>query len=137
MSCEFKWVVAPKVLVKGPKGLYLFIQRSAPSKHFALQWELPGGKMDEGEEIGECLIRETMEETGLTLTIEHVIGSGEGAIPGLKLAYMFMSGTVDAETVTLSDEHDDFKWLSLEEALQLDLCPAFRTFVEGYASSSI
>ena len=125
-----KWVVAPKVLVKGPSGRYLFIQRSAPSKHFALQWELPGGKMDEGEEVGECLIRETLEETGLNLNISHVIGSGEGEIPGLRLAYMFMSGTVESEDVILSDEHDDYKWVTIEEALLLDLCPAFRTFVK-------
>lgn len=131
MNCEFKWVVAPKVFVKGPSGRYLFIQRSAPSKHFAMQWELPGGKMDEGEEIGECLIRETKEETGLDLTLTGVAGAGAGSIPNLNLAYMFMTGIVDSENVILSDEHDDFKWISLEDARQLDLLPALKSYIKS------
>ena len=129
-----KWVVAPKVLVKGPSGLYLFLQRSAKSKHFASQWEVPGGKPDEGEEIGECLIRETLEETSLNLTLTGVAGAGEGSIPKLNLAYMFMSGTVDSEDVTLSDEHDAYKWLSLQDAHQLDLFPALEVFLKSLVS---
>ncbi len=125
-----KWVVAPKVLVKGPSGLYLFLQRSAQSKHFASQWEVPGGKPDAGEEIGACLIRETLEETGLDLTLTGVAGAAAGSIPNLNLAYVFMSGTVASEAVILSDEHDDFKWLSLDEARQLELFPALHDFLE-------
>jgi len=130
-----KWVVAPKVLVKGPSGLYLFVQRSVKSKHFASQWEVPGGKPDAGEDIGECLIRETKEETGLDLTLTGVAGAGEGSIPNLNLAYMFMSGTVDSEKVILSDEHDDFKWMSLEDARKLDLFPACRPLIESLVST--
>jgi 8-oxo-dGTP diphosphatase len=129
-----KWVVAPKVLIKGPSGLYLFVQRSSKSRHFASQWEVPGGKPDAGEDIDECLIRETKEETGLDLTLTGVAGAGEGRIPNLNLAYMFMEGTVDSEAVILSDEHDDFKWISLEDARQLDLFPAFKLFIEKLTS---
>ena len=42
------------------------------------KWDLPKGKLDEGEKIEECAVREVMEETGLTkidlgplLTITH------------------------------------------------------------------
>jgi len=132
-----RWGVAPKVLVKGPSGLFLFLQRSSKSKHFASQWEVPGGKPDEGEEIGECLIRETKEETGLDLMITGVAGAGEGSIPNLNLVYVFMSGTVTTQGVILSDEHDDFKWLSLEDALQLDLLPTLRIFIETFSSNNV
>lgn len=30
------------------------------------KWDLPKGKLDEGEKIEECAVREVMEETGLT-----------------------------------------------------------------------
>ncbi|MBL0882389.1 MAG: NUDIX domain-containing protein [Chitinophagaceae bacterium] len=42
------------------------------------KWDLPKGKLDEGEKIEECAVREVMEETGLTklnlgslITITH------------------------------------------------------------------
>ncbi len=38
------------------------------------KWDLPKGKLDEGEEIEECALREVMEETGLEhLTINEKI----------------------------------------------------------------
>ena len=42
------FVVAPKVMVRNQAGQYLFLRRSADSKHFAGQWEMPGGKADPG-----------------------------------------------------------------------------------------
>lgn len=40
-------------------------------------WGLPGGEMEEGETLAECGVRETLEETGLEITIdpdEHFLG---------------------------------------------------------------
>ena len=63
-----KWVVTPKVLINGTSGLDLFLQRSALSKHFASQWEVPGDKPDETEEIGERLCLEHDEDVGRLAT---------------------------------------------------------------------
>ena len=66
------FVVAPKVMVRGPSGRYLFLRRSAASRYFAGQWEMPGGKMDPGETLEKCLVRETKEETGLDIRLGAV-----------------------------------------------------------------
>ena len=124
------YVIAGKVMIQNADGRFLFIRRSQSSNHFKAQWEMPGGKMDPGETLSDCLIRETKEETGLDIAIDHVMGAAEGDIPAYRLAYLFLSAhVVGSEVIRLSDEHDDFKWVTPEEALDLDLCPAFVPFI--------
>ena len=47
-------------LVKNEKGELLMIYRRG-------KWDLPKGKLDKGENIKDCAVREVKEETGLTL----------------------------------------------------------------------
>ncbi len=37
-------------------------------------WGLPGGRMDVGESVQETVVREVLEETGLTVRVERLIG---------------------------------------------------------------
>ncbi|MES2329709.1 MAG: NUDIX domain-containing protein [Bacteroidota bacterium] len=52
-------IIAGGGLVLNGKGKLLMIFRRG-------KWDLPKGKLDEGETIEECALREVMEETGLT-----------------------------------------------------------------------
>lgn len=52
-------LIAGGGLVLNEKGELLMIYRRG-------KWDLPKGKLDEGETIEDCAVREVMEETGLT-----------------------------------------------------------------------
>ena len=54
-----KTIIAGGGLVLNDAGELLMIYRRG-------KWDLPKGKLDEGETIEECAVREVMEETGVT-----------------------------------------------------------------------
>jgi 8-oxo-dGTP diphosphatase len=63
------------------KGRILISKRRKGS-HLEGYWEFPGGKLEEGESLGECLEREIREELGIKvktdkalLTVDHDYGS--------------------------------------------------------------
>jgi len=64
---HFSIIKAAGGLVKNEKDEYLFIFRRG-------SWDLPKGKLDKGETIEQCAVREMQEETGLTdITLKESI----------------------------------------------------------------
>lgn len=61
-------IIAGGGLVLNEAGELLLIFRRG-------KWDLPKGKLDEGESIEDCAVREVMEETGITgITLGKLIG---------------------------------------------------------------
>jgi len=58
-----------RIIIENDKNEFLFIQRSDN-----LKWGIPAGGLEEGETIEECIRREVLEETGLTLGKTIVTG---------------------------------------------------------------
>ncbi len=64
---EIPMIVAAGGVVTNQKGKVLFIYRND-------KWDLPKGKLDKGESIEACAVREAMEETGVEgLRIENFL----------------------------------------------------------------
>jgi 8-oxo-dGTP diphosphatase len=115
------------------KGKLLLVKRSSTDTHHPGMWEGPGGKLDEGQDLTHALEREVMEETGLLVSPIHplvfadsyVIGS-EGKYKGLPYVVLFGVMKSKGGVLKLSDEHDDFEWVSYKMALDYDLTPEVR-----------
>ncbi|EMF00923.1 NUDIX hydrolase [Streptomyces mobaraensis NBRC 13819 = DSM 40847] len=83
-------------------------------------WQLPGGGHDDGEDLWETSVRETFEETGLTMPdVPELLAVDWGVHPeGIPEVFVLFKGPlVDASTVKvrLSDEHDAWRMLTVEE----------------------
>lgn len=100
-------------------GKYLILRRShEPQKG---KWDLPGGFVEPKETAYETLIREIEEETQLRdLQFVELLGTFPSTYGGvedtLAVGYLLNS---DDTNVTLSDENDDYKWVSLREIPEL------------------
>ncbi|HBR87473.1 MAG TPA: hypothetical protein DEA65_06570, partial [Candidatus Marinimicrobia bacterium] len=79
------------------------------------------GKIEAGETAPEAAKRELMEETGLKpkhmFVADHVSRFYEAHGDRINLVPVF-GIEVDSDQITLSDEHCDYKWVTLEEALE-------------------
>lgn len=52
----------------------LLIAQRMPHREYPLKWEFPGGKVENGELVGEALLREIREELGVKVIFgEHLI----------------------------------------------------------------
>lgn len=62
-------IPAASTVVTDHTGRVLLIERTDNRL-----WSIPGGAMEPGETISECAIRETREETGITVDIVRLVG---------------------------------------------------------------
>jgi 8-oxo-dGTP diphosphatase len=83
-------------------------------------WEPPAGRLQPGESFEEGAIRELYEETGMLVSPQRIIATWVGDAPsGRRLASITYAGKTDGVEVTLSDEHLDYRWVTLEEWMSL------------------
>jgi len=108
------------------RGRLLLAQRPLYKDHGGL-WEFPGGKVNAFETLAQALSRELSEELLLEgVVVGELIGRHQDARGGIEL--LFLRVATDSAPIAL--EHMALGWYTPREALQLDLAPADRTFLE-------
>lgn len=119
-----KNVIVAKAIVFNSEGRLLALRRSESDERRPLQWDIPGGWVDEGEEILTAVTREIEEEAGLKIdpkTLELVLtqhaikDSKDGK---LNINWLFFIGLTESQEVKLSYEHSEAGWMTLDEALK-------------------
>lgn len=128
------WKLAVYAAIRNPSGHLLLLRRHPSKANFPGYWELPGGKPVRKESFDDTALVEVFEETGLDVRLTGVAGAVEGSVPGVRVALLIMEGDSNTSQITLSDEHDDFRWLPLDEAASLKLRPGFDLFLAEYAA---
>jgi len=103
---------------------FLLLKDAAPESEYVKKyglWDLPGGRLEKGEDQLVSLAREMQEEVGdLKYELGDVIYATTMSVAKddpedphrVKLFYL---ATTEDENVTISEEHTEFVWKSLEE----------------------
>ncbi|MFG2820134.1 NUDIX domain-containing protein [Kitasatospora sp. NPDC048365] len=130
-------VPAASVVVVDGAGRILLQRRSDNGL-----WALPGGRMDLGESIGGCGVRETREETGIDIEITGIVGTYTD--PGHVMAYddgevrqefsICLLGRPLGGELRVSDESFEVGWFTPGQTDGLPMVPSIRKRVADWRS---
>ncbi|MFD9124515.1 NUDIX hydrolase [Kitasatospora sp. NPDC059571] len=133
-------VPAASVVVVDYEGRVLLQRRTDNG-----MWALPGGKMDLGESLAGCGIRETREETGIDIEITGIVGTYTD--PGHVFAYddgevrqefsICLLGRPIGGQLSTSNESIDVAWFTPEQVEALPMVPSIRKRVNDWRSGDI
>ena len=133
-------VVAASAFVLDDSGRLLMIRRTDNGLH-----ALPGGRHELGETLTQTAIRETDEETGVTVEVtglvgiysnpEHVVEFSDGEVRQ-EFSICFRARAVAGEPRP-SDESSEAVWVERDRIASLDVHPSIRLRIEhGYSDRS-
>ena len=110
--------VGVKIIIKNLSNEYLFLRRSQSFNQGTLLWDIPGGRIESDEALGDALNRELREETGLSVQVASLIDAqdifvAEKDIHVVRLTYL---GEVKDERIGLSEEHSEYRWMTRDQA---------------------
>jgi len=98
--------VNQNAILQNAEGLILILKKDD-------KWMLPGGRLEEGETWLEGLRREVREETGIReFSIEKILDVDASDSQETYIITFFCK-VKENPKITLSDEHQDYAWLSI------------------------
>lgn len=115
--------VVQKIVVGGivkHNGKVLVVQRSADEDAFPNLWEIPSGKREQFESSKSSVVREVKEETGLDVepimpvdVFEFKVEKENEIRDSTQIS--FLCTLTNEIEVKLSEEHQNFAWISESE----------------------
>jgi 8-oxo-dGTP pyrophosphatase MutT (NUDIX family) len=102
------------------------------------EWELPGGKLEGGEEPAVCLAREFVEELGVGVVVETILDSWVYPVLPHRDVMIVTYGTRRADDLPLriSAEHRRVGLFSLDEVDGLPIPDGYRRSIHAWAAQT-
>lgn len=122
-------IVVAGALIAGDE--LLVAQRLRPPE-LAGRWELPGGKIADGESDQAALARELAEELGITVEVGARIGADVG-LRGEMVLRAYRVSLVSGEPCP--HDHRALRWVRSDELTELDWVPADRAWIPDLISA--
>ncbi|AWW37788.1 hypothetical protein ADL00_15365 [Streptomyces sp. AS58] len=125
-------------IIKDDEERILLLHRNTTKR---TQWEIPGGKIDDGESPEQTAVRELEEELGVQVKIAGELGGKSFQEDGYTMKYTWFRAVVLAgePTVMEPSTHDDVRYFAVGdlEELRDELSPNTVNFLDEYTSGRI
>lgn len=116
---EALFVVAVAVVITH-RGRVLALRRAPIKDAGAGIWETVSGRLEEGESLEACALREVTEESGLTLvSLRGPIDAYVMRRRERPMTVLVYAGEATSDALSRSEEHDAEQWCTREEVRAL------------------
>ena len=105
------------------QGDQFMICQRPPHKKRGLLWEFVGGKVESGETEQQALVRECIEELGVTVKVGELFIEVDHQYPDIHILLSIYHAEI-VEGMPVLKEHVDLKWIPISEIDQYTFCPA-------------
>jgi len=103
------------IVRSGPHGAWTVVVVHRPHRG---DWTFPKGKVEVGEELGDCALREVLEETGLTCRAGAHVGRTEYEdYRGRPKLVDYWEMEVVGGSFQPNEEVDELRWVPIEDAV--------------------
>ncbi|MBN2566687.1 NUDIX domain-containing protein [Candidatus Woesearchaeota archaeon] len=124
--------IAVKAFIVDPNERVLLVRRSPHDVQKPGIWELPGGRLEPGEDPRAGLVREAEEETGLRIAVKDILNVQHFVREdGQTITMLLFWARPLGGTVKLSDEHTEHAWVPVGRSKE-KLSPFFHPEVDIY-----
>jgi len=113
-------LVTAAIIIDSGKVL---LTRRGPSEKLAGFWEFPGGKVEQGESLQDCLERELKEELGIVSVVGRELTRSEYTYPHGAFTLIALESKIVDGDISLS-VHDRAEWVEINNLLDYKLAPA-------------
>ena len=125
---------AQKAFVAEGKGL-LMVRKSGADPVQPNRWEVPGGRMEEGEDLDEQIKREVFEETGIIIIPKatffvwqwqipsRIVADKKDTVVAVARVCSRAGGSESSQHRVAEDFLADIRWIPFESLGSLDIIP--------------
>jgi 8-oxo-dGTP diphosphatase len=123
-------VVGAGAVVLDDTSRLLVVQRGQPPGEGL--WTLPGGRVEHGERLADAVAREVLEETGLTIEVDEVLGVHE--VIGERRHYVIVDhrARVLAGELGAATDAADVRWVTRSELEHLETTDGLLAFLDRH-----
>jgi 8-oxo-dGTP diphosphatase len=115
-------IVGTAIIVDEKKRI--LIGQRPEGKDLAGLWEFPGGKLEEGETIEECIRRELWEELSIKADVHEFLLSVSKTYTHGEFKLMVYRVTLEDVENLKAQVHQDLKWVAVDELKNYQFPPA-------------
>ncbi|PJZ01337.1 8-oxo-dGTP diphosphatase MutT [Bacillus vallismortis] len=117
-----KTIKVAAAVIQNDKAMILCALRS-PIMSLANLWEFPGGKLEEGENAREALVREIHEELDCKIEADEIIADIHHEYEKVIVNLISIQAKI-VEGEPVAKEHAELRWVPVSELESLEWAPA-------------